>query len=62
MKDFKKAVRFMTGMMISCVIAVFVGMWLDKLLHTEPWIFLLLLLYAIAGNLYLLMKGLNIDE
>lgn len=52
----------MTRMTLSCVLALFVGMWLDTMLHTTPWILLVLLVYAIGGNLYLLMKGLSRDE
>ena len=59
MKDYYKAVRFMMTMLLSCLLAVLIGMWLDEKLHTTPIILLLLLAYAIIANLYLLMKGMS---
>lgn len=62
MKEYSKAIRFLTTMTLSCILAVFVGNWLDEQLHTTPWVFLGLLFYAIGANFYLLWKGLSIDE
>ncbi|MEG0329966.1 MAG: AtpZ/AtpI family protein [Longicatena sp.] len=57
MKEFYKAIRFMATMAFSCVLSVFLGMWLDDVFHCSPILLLILLLYAICANLYLLMKG-----
>ena len=57
MKEYYKAVRFMMTLLLSCILAVLVGIWLDKKLHTMPIMLLVLLAYAIGANFYLLMKG-----
>lgn len=49
----------MMTMLLSCLLAVLIGMWLDEKLHTTPIILLLLLAYAIIANFYLLMKGMS---
>lgn len=59
MKEYLKAIRFMTTMLLSCLVAVLVGLWLDEQLHTLPVCLLVLLAYAIIANFYLLLKGLR---
>lgn len=49
----------MMTMLLSCLLAVLLGIWLDGKLHTTPIILLLLLAYAIIANFYLLMKGMS---
>lgn len=62
MKEYYKAVRFMTLMLMSCLIAVFAGLWLDDKLHTTPFFLFVLLTYAIGANFYLLLKGMKDNE
>lgn len=61
MKGYQKIIRLITGMAVSCIGAAFIGIWVDNRLHTTPIVLLLLLAYAIGGNLYLIVKALG-DE
>lgn len=56
MKDYQKAIRFLSVMALSCVLAVFGGNFIDQFFHTTPLFLLILLFYAIGGNLYKLLK------
>lgn len=62
MKTYQKALRLISSMAVTAVLAIFVGNWLDEFFHTSPWILLSLLLYAIGGSLYMLIKGLGDDN
>lgn len=62
MNKHNKAIGFMTTMCLSCVTAVFVGIWLDGIFHTTPWILLILIAYAIIANLYAMMKRMDEDD
>lgn len=57
MKEYYKALRFMMTFLLGCILAVVLGVWLDKKLHTTPIVLLLFLAYVIGANFYLLMKG-----
>lgn len=59
MKEYGKAIRFMTTMLLSCMLAVLAGLWIDDKLHTTPLFLFLLLAYAIGANFYLLLKGMK---
>lgn len=62
MKEYNKALRFMMTLVLSCLVAVFIGFWIDKKLHTTPLFLLLFMFYAIGANLYLLMKGMDDND
>jgi len=49
------------GLMLpsSIAIGLFFGYWLDKVLHTQPWMLLIFLFFGIASGLISLMKGIN---
>lgn len=53
----QKAIRLVSSMAVSSIAAIFVGNWLDEQFSTGPWILLMLLLYAIGGTLYMIVKG-----
>lgn len=57
MKEYYKALRFMMMILLSSILAVCIGIWLDQKLHTTPIMIILLLAYAIGSSFYLLMKG-----
>lgn len=57
-----KAMRFMMTLLISCILSVLAGIWLDGLMHSTPIFLLVLLAYAIGSNFYLLWKGMSKDE
>lgn len=57
MNSYQKALRLISAMAVSAILAIFIGNWLDGIFHTSPWILLVLLAYAIGGSLYLLIKG-----
>lgn len=57
MKEYYKALRFMMLILLSSILAVCIGIWLDQKFHTTPIMILLLLAYAIGSSFYLLMKG-----
>ena len=57
MNAYYKAVRFIMTLLLSCLCAVVIGLWIDKRWHSTPFVMLLLLAYAIGANFYLLMKG-----
>lgn len=57
MKAYQKAIRMVFTMALSCVLAIFLGLWIDEILHTTPWIMLLLLAYAIGGSIYMLIRS-----
>lgn len=59
MKEYVKAIRFMTTMFLSCMVAVLAGMWIDDQLHTTPLFLFLFLTYAIGASFYLLLKGMK---
>jgi F0F1-type ATP synthase assembly protein I len=61
MSSYQKALRLISSMAVSSVLAIFIGNWLDGIFGTSPWILLALLVYAIGGSLYLLIKDLG-DE
>lgn len=52
----------MTMMLMSCLLAVFAGLWIDDKLHTTPLFLFVLLTYAIGANFYLLLKGMKDNE
>lgn len=56
MHDYHRAMRFIGTMAIASVLAVFIGHWLDEMLHTTPFLMLALLAYAIGGSFYQLLK------
>lgn len=55
MRD-KAAIRFSSRMVVGCILAIILGNWIDKQLSTTPWIMFVLLIYAIGGSFYLLIK------
>ncbi|MCI8540910.1 MAG: uracil phosphoribosyltransferase [Erysipelotrichaceae bacterium] len=59
MKQAGMALRFIMTMVLSCVLALLLGLWLDEQLHTSPIFVLGLLLYAIGGSLYMMIKKLG---
>lgn len=61
MKEYYKAIRFVTLMLMSCLLAVLAGLWIDEQIHTTPLFLFILLTYAIGGNLYRLLKGSSED-
>ena len=61
MSSYQKALRLISSMAVSSVLAIFIGNWLDGIFGTSPWILLALLVYAIVGSLYLIIKDLG-DE
>lgn len=36
MKEYYKAMKFLSSLFISCLLAVLIGIWLDKKLHCIP--------------------------
>lgn len=56
MHDYHRAIRFISTMAAASILAVFIGHWLDEMLHTTPIIMLALLAYAIGGSFYQLLK------
>ena len=52
----RPAQKFVSRLVAGCILAVLLGFNLDEYLHTTPWIMLALLIYVIAGSLYLLVK------
>ena len=56
MHDYHRAMRFIGMMAISSILSVFIGHWLDEVLHTTPIIMLALLASAIGGSFYQLLK------
>ena len=61
MKQAILAMRCVTTMVCSCVIAIAAGMALDECFHTTPLLVLCFLAYAIASSLYLMVKKLGVD-
>ena len=59
MKQAGIAFRYIMTMVLSCVLALLLGLWLDEQLHTSPIFVLGLLLYAIGGSLYMMIKKLG---
>lgn len=59
MKQAGMALRYIMTMVLSCVLALLLGLWLDDQLHTSPIFVLGLLLYAIGGSLYMMIKKLG---
>ena len=59
MKDVQKAIRFTMTLLISCILCVLAGVWLDEKLHSAPVFLLVLLAYAIF---YLLWKAVSKDD
>ena len=57
MKAYYKAIRFMMTLLLSCLLAVVIGYWVDEKFSSTPFMILLLLAYAIGANFYLYMKG-----
>ncbi|MCH4286723.1 MULTISPECIES: AtpZ/AtpI family protein [Bacillota] len=62
MKDVQKAIRFTMTLLISCILCVLAGVWLDEKLHSAPVFLLVLLAYAIGANFYLLWKAVSKDD
>lgn len=62
MKNYQKAIRLVSSMALSSILAIFIGNWLDEYFHTSPWILLMFLTYAIGGTFYLILKGLGDDN
>lgn len=62
MKDVQKAIRFTMTLLISCILCVLAGVWLDEKLHSAPVFLLVLLAYAIGANFYLLWKAVIKDD
>lgn len=62
MSGYRKGLRALSSMLVSSILALVVGIWIDQWLHITPWIMLILLAYAIIGNLYILVKGTANDE
>lgn len=52
----KAATAFSSRMIVGCLFSVIVGNKLDAHFHTSPWIMFALLVYVIAGSLFLLIK------
>ena len=59
MKQAGMALRYIMTMVLSCVLALLLGLWLDEQLHTSPIFVLGLLLSAIGGSLYMMIKKLG---
>lgn len=62
MKEYYRAVRFLMTLLLSCLLAVLAGVWVDEKLHTAPVFLLVLLAYALGTNFYLLLKGMNAHD
>lgn len=62
MKVYEKIIRLILGMAVSCIAAAFLGVFLDEIFHTTPFALLILLAYAIGGNLYLMVKTFEEEE
>ncbi|MEF9919737.1 MAG: AtpZ/AtpI family protein [Erysipelotrichaceae bacterium] len=56
MREYQKAIKVISTMALTCILAVFIGHFIDQKLHTTPFFLLALLAYAIGGNLYRLFK------
>ena len=62
MRDYQKAIRFMSEMAFFCAAAVFIGNFIDIKLHTRPLFLLGLLAYAFIGSLVKLVKGFGDED
>lgn len=62
MKQAYLAMRYVTTMVLACVIAVAAGLALDDWLHTSPIMVLGLLAYAVASSLYMMIKKLGAEK
>ena len=62
MNDYRKGLRAISSMLVSSILALVLGIWIDGQLQTTPWIMLAFLAYAIGGNLYILTKGMADDD
>lgn len=52
----KAATRFTSRMLVGCIVSILLGKWLDEKFLTTPWIMFALLIYAIGGSFYLLIR------
>lgn len=59
MNGFKIASRFITRNVIGCLIAIGLGMKIDSMFHTTPWVMVVLIMYVIIGSLFLLTKEIS---
>ncbi|MEG0290902.1 MAG: AtpZ/AtpI family protein [Erysipelotrichaceae bacterium] len=62
MREYQKAIKVISTMAITCVLALFIGHFIDQCLHTTPFFLIALLFYAIGGNLYQLFKDTGEDK
>lgn len=62
MKDVYQALRWMSTMLFSCLISLWLGSLLDDFFHTSPIFLLMLLAYAITFGLYLLIRKAGKDH
>lgn len=52
----KAATAFSSRMIVGCLASVILGSKLDAYFKTTPWIMFAMLVYVIAGSLYLLVR------
>jgi len=52
----KAATAFSSRMIVGCLVSIVFGNKLDVYFNTTPWIMFAMLVYVIAGSLYLLIK------
>lgn len=52
----KAAAHFTSRMVVGCIVAIFLGKYLDETFSTSPLIMFVLLIYVIVGSMYLLIK------
>lgn len=60
--DYKKIAELSSLVLLlpsSIAVGLFLGYWLDKLLHTDPWLLIIFLLLGTASGLYSLIRGLS---
>ena len=57
MKDVQKAIRFTMTLLISCILCVLAGVWLDEKLHSAPVFLLVLLAYAHWSQFLFIVEG-----
>lgn len=57
----KWVVRWLSIFTGSTIVAVCIGIYLDRVFHSAPCMILIVLAYAIGGNFYKLWKEIHID-
>ena len=54
-----KVYKFIGRIVVGLLIAIFLGVYLDDILDTKPFIMLGLIIYVIFGSLFLLVKDIK---